>query len=99
MKRHFVLQLGGAGWQRPLKWHHFHAKMCSFAADEHFYVLHGRFRALLGKSNRLLQNPCLALHLVCLPLDGPQIPPQQEDLKDRKSTRLNSSHLGISYAV
>src|ERR1019366_6535331 len=81
MKRDFVRQLRGAGWQRPLQGHHFHAKMCSFAADEHFYVLPGRFCTLLGKSNRLLQNPGLALHLVCLALDGAQIPPEQEDLK------------------
>src|SRR5947199_8051568 len=30
--------------------------------------------------------------------DG-QVPGRLEDLVDRKSTRLNSSHLGISYAV
>src|SRR5437899_9058843 len=32
-------------------------------------------------------------------LDFPSGRKFQEDLKDRKSTRLNSSHLGISYAV
>src|SRR5947199_5195922 len=32
--------------------------------------------------------------------DRPQLPPSQAVLgRDRKSTRLNSSHLGISYAV
>src|SRR5262245_37278377 len=29
----------------------------------------------------------------------PPAPPAEEDARDRKSTRLNSSHLGISYAV
>src|SRR5262245_61751867 len=35
----------------------------------------------------------------CLVRQGNIDPKQQETLKDRKSTRLNSSHLGISYAV
>src|ERR1039458_9391372 len=31
--------------------------------------------------------------------NGPQVKPMTPSEKDRKSTRLNSSHLGISYAV
>src|ERR1017187_6372933 len=81
MKRDFVLQLRRAGRQRPLQGHHFHAKVSAFAADEHFDVLPGGFCTFLGQSNRLLQNPGLALHLVGLALDGPQIPPQQKHLK------------------
>src|ERR1039458_1680859 len=34
---------------------------------------------------------------VTLPADGGPVPPSRR--QDRKSTRLNSSHLGISYAV
>src|SRR5258705_8156971 len=32
-------------------------------------------------------------------LSGSLIPPSRKPREDRKSTRLNSSHLGISYAV
>src|SRR5258705_7199915 len=43
-------------------------------------------------------RPALAFGLLLL-LVGQLIPPAQLFQQDRKSTRLNSSHLGISYAV
>src|SRR2546426_9255022 len=38
-------------------------------------------------------------HLADQPQGGEQGPPGRDDREDRKSTRLNSSHLVISYAV
>src|SRR5947199_8046325 len=40
---------------------------------------------------------CAPSHLTSRPADGP--PRRRRGRPDRKSTRLNSSHLGISYAV
>src|SRR5258705_2873442 len=47
-------------------------------------------------------NSALGVNLFSklLAIISPSTPPSQEDWRgDRKSTRLNSSHLGISYAV
>src|SRR5258705_9419973 len=67
------------------------------------------FRSPVLRAGRLLDEQIVRLHIPRhRPPDGPSVPgPRDRTIRerdvltplDRKSTRLNSSHLGISYAV
>src|SRR5258705_2188195 len=54
----------------------------------------GRDRQYPARRDRQARDPCAAPSLGAAPRQG-----ASKDEGDRKSTRLNSSHLGISYAV
>src|SRR5690606_40964509 len=53
----------------------------------------------LGRPDRLVRAAVDQLQELRGELDVPQSAGAQLDLRDRKSTRLNSSHVKISYAV
>src|SRR5258705_10124127 len=63
------------------------------------------FRSLIFSSDELLPYTSANLYdqqyqfVQCIKINGTQNPVLKNDVIDRKSTRLNSSHLGISYAV
>src|SRR3712207_8458363 len=68
------------------------------------------FRSVARPLRELLPALLVLLHLLDLREDGPRDlredarrdvrhDPEREDGRDRKSTRLNSSHANISYAV
>src|SRR3712207_8751414 len=54
---------------------------------------------LLGVSRSWLYDAAKAGRIPCIRLGGPDGPVRFRAREDRKSTRLNSSHANISYAV
>src|SRR3712207_8606177 len=63
--------------------------------EDHRRAVHGEHLVVhLRREERVLRRPQLDAHEERL---GPA--QQEEDQEDRKSTRLNSSHANISYAV
>src|SRR5256885_5188014 len=66
-----------------------------------WYVLDHLFREVGGKilQARLEEHVACRVRMLGLPDDAPQLWINQSKTEDRKSTRLNSSHLVISYAV
>src|SRR5258705_3079910 len=56
-----------------------------------------KFHESAGRSRMTARKPLLAMLVIAF---APAVlAGQSADYRDRKSTRLNSSHLGISYAV
>src|SRR5699024_12539244 len=59
----------------------------------------GHRRRRRGRRGRHRPRRCPAQHRCPRPPWPPSTIPPAEDTRDRKSTRLNSSHVSISYAV
>src|ERR1039458_1873340 len=59
----------------------------------------GRWLAVEGLETSQLSEARLEAFLADRPSGGRRPAPGKRSFRDRKSTRLNSSHLGISYAV
>src|SRR5256885_12156364 len=74
--------------------------IANYINKEWVKALQPTITAMNNETTRLTGlKPAEAILLDLVPLKSRQIAPEVDILPDRKSTRLNSSHLVISYAV